>query len=121
LDSITASDIGGVAGGASSDDLVNMNPEVILAFSSTAISNLPSGTINSISVLPLASLMTLMTNTQLNSLVNSPYYGQFSDSVKTNIVYLTTGQIITTASSKSDSLKYNNFIIFFLIFYSLFM
>ncbi len=109
LDSITVSDIGGVAGGASSDDLINMNPEVILAFSSIAISNLPASVINSIPVLPLASIMTLMTNTQLNSLANSPYYSQFSDSVKTNIVYLTTGQIITTATSKSDSLKYNNF------------
>lgn len=110
LDSIIASDIGSIAAGASVDDLVNMNPEVILAFSSIAINNLPASTINSIPVLPLASLMTLMTNTQLNFLSNSPYYSQFSDSVKANIVFLTSGQIITTSSSGSDSLKLNNLI-----------
>ncbi len=118
LDSIIASDIGSVAGGVCSDDLVNMNSEVILAFSSSAIANINPSAINNVPVLPLASIMTLMTNTQLNALANSPYYNQFSDSVKTNIAYLTTGQIITTASSNSDSLKSNN-VVYMLVTYIL--
>ncbi len=99
MDSSSVADMDGIAGGAPIADINNMSPEVWLSFSTTAVKIMPAVTVNALS----SNILKLTTTTQLAAFYTSPYYSNYSDSIKSSLTQLSNGQTSTTATGSSGS------------------
>lgn len=99
LDSGSVADMDGIAGGASIDDIKKMSSEVWLSFSSSAIKNMPTETVNK---LP-SNVLALTTSSQLGAFYTSPYYSSFNDTVKSLFTKLSNGENIPVTTSDTGS------------------
>jgi len=98
LDSASLTDLDVISGGFGSTDLTSSGiSSELLPFAS--LKYVSASTVNAMT----SAYLNALTTEQINALVNSPYYSNFTSSIKTSLSSLSTGASVTTELTTSSS------------------
>jgi hypothetical protein len=97
LDSASLTDLDVISGGFGPNDLTSSGiSSELLPFAT--LKYVSANTVNAMT----SAYLNALTTEQINALVNSPYYSDFSSSIKTSLNSLSTGSTISTVSTSSS-------------------